>query len=143
MRELEFHLAGHAVDERAVLEAVAAEYPLDVHAGASGWSGFLRGFVDLVFEHEGRWYVLDWKSNKLGERLEDYLPAALEEAMRSHLYSLQACLYLLVLHRLLRLRLPDYDWDRHVGGAFWVFLRGAGGPAEHPEEERAAQDSRH
>ena len=123
-REMDFHLPGVAVDDRALVDAVASEYPLDALPARSRWDGFLRGFIDLVFEHDGRWYVLDWKSNRLGDRFESYLSPAIEASMREHAYSLQACLYLLVLHRFLRLRLPDYDWDRDVGGAFWVFLRG-------------------
>lgn len=125
VREMDFLLPGDGVDDRALLEAVATEYPLDAWVASSRWSGFLRGFIDLVFEQDGRWYVLDWKSNRLGGRFADYEPPAVEAAMREHAYPLQACLYLLVLHRFLRLRLPDYDWDRDIGGAFWVFLRGA------------------
>jgi exodeoxyribonuclease V beta subunit len=133
VREMDFLLPGEGVDDRALLEAVASEYPVDAWVASSRWSGFLRGFIDLVFEQDGRWYVLDWKSNRLGGQLDDYRPPAIEAAMREHAYSVQACLYLLVLHRFLRLRVPGYDWDRDIGGAFWVFLRGvrsgqAGGP---------------
>ena len=102
VREMDFLLPGDGVDDRALLEAVAAEYPLDAWVASSRWSGFLRGFIDLVFEQDGRWYVLDWKSNRLGGRFADYEPPAVEAAMREHAYPLQACLYLLVLHRFLR-----------------------------------------
>ncbi|MCM5572146.1 UvrD-helicase domain-containing protein [Burkholderiaceae bacterium FT117] len=124
VREMDFLLPGRDVDDRALVEAVAGEYPVDALVAGSRWSGFLRGFIDLVFEQDGRWYVLDWKSNRLGGGFADYGAPALDAAMRDHAYSLQACLYLLVLHRFLRRRLAGYDWDRHVGGAFWVFLRG-------------------
>ena len=80
--------------------------------------------MDLVFEHEGRYYVLDYKSNKLP----GYGPAELEAAMLAHRYEVQATLYLLALHRLLKARLPDYDYDRHVGGALYLFLRGIDQP---------------
>ena len=86
--------------------------------------GFLTGFVDLVFEHAGRWYVVDWKSNQLGANPAAYSRAALQEVMESHHYVLQYHLYLVALHRYLTLRLPDYDYDRHVGGAGYAFLRG-------------------
>ncbi|MEY5098426.1 MAG: RecBCD enzyme subunit RecB [Pseudomonadota bacterium] len=86
--------------------------------------GLLIGFMDLVFEHEGRYYVLDYKSNKLP----GYGPAELEAAMLAHRYEVQAMLYLLALHRLLKARLPDYDYDRHVGGALYLFLRGIDQP---------------
>ncbi|MDE0479113.1 MAG: exodeoxyribonuclease V subunit beta [Gammaproteobacteria bacterium] len=86
--------------------------------------GYLRGFIDLTFEHEGRWYVLDYKSNWLGNQAEDYEPERLGHAMREHRYQLQYLIYLLALHRYLRTRLPDYDYERHIGGAFYLFLRG-------------------
>ncbi|MFA7665008.1 MAG: UvrD-helicase domain-containing protein [Burkholderiaceae bacterium] len=126
LMELDFLLPGHGVDDAAVLGAIASEYPLDAVVAGSHWTGFLRGFIDLVFEHDGRWYVLDWKSNHLGGAPDDYAAPGIAAAMAAHAYPVQLCLYLLVLHRLLRKRLADYDWDRHVGGAFWVFLRGAG-----------------
>ncbi|NLD68837.1 MAG: hypothetical protein GX644_08485, partial [Limnobacter sp.] len=129
VREMDFHLSARGIDERELFEAVAAEYPLDARAPRSAWDGLLRGFVDMVFERNGRWYVLDWKSNRLGDDAAAYTEGAIDAAMSAHAYSLQACLYLLVLHRLLRQRLPGYDWDRHVGGAFWVFLRGVRAPA--------------
>lgn len=87
--------------------------------------GFLRGRIDLIFEHDGRWYVLDWKSNHLGDRAEDYAPAALAVAMRQHGYELQALIYLLALHRFLIQRLgARYDPERQLGGAFYLFVRG-------------------
>jgi exodeoxyribonuclease V beta subunit len=87
--------------------------------------GFLTGFVDLLAEHEGRYWVIDWKSNHLGNRLEDYHQQALTAAMYEHDYVLQYHLYVLALHRHLRARLPDYDYERHVGGVCYAFLRGA------------------
>ena len=86
--------------------------------------GFLRGFIDLTFEHEGRWYVLDYKSNWLGDQAEDYEPERVGDTMRGHRYQLQYLIYLLALHRYLGTRLPDYDYERHIGGAFYLFLRG-------------------
>ena len=129
VRELDFLVAGAGVSDRAVIDAVDAEFGLDVVAGGSRWSGFLRGFIDLVFEHGGRYYLLDWKSNHLGDTVGHYGADALATAMRRHAYALQACLYTLALHRWLRRRLPGYDYDRDFGGVFYVFLRGAGLPA--------------
>jgi len=86
--------------------------------------GFLRGFVDLVVEHGGRWYIIDYKSNWLGPAPEDYAPAAVATAMRSSAYPLQYLLYLVALHRYLDLKLPGYDYERHVGGGFYLFVRG-------------------
>ena len=82
--------------------------------------GMLTGFMDLVFEHEGRYWVLDYKSN----RLTSYAPLQLEAALRHKRYDVQAVLYILALHRLLRHRVPDYDYEQHVGGAIYLFMRG-------------------
>jgi exodeoxyribonuclease V beta subunit len=86
--------------------------------------GMLKGFIDLVFEHQGRYYILDYKSNWLGPNNDAYTPAAMRQAVLGHRYELQYALYLFALHRLLRARLTDYDYDRHIGGALYVFLRG-------------------
>lgn len=86
--------------------------------------GYLKGYVDLVFEHDGRYWVLDWKSNHLGEGPADYAPARLEAAMQAHGYHLQHLLYTVALHRHLAHCLPDYDYDRHFGGVLYLFVRG-------------------
>jgi exodeoxyribonuclease V beta subunit len=95
-------------------------------------TGFLRGYIDCVFAHDGRWYVVDYKSNDLGDAPARYAPAALAAEMLRHDYLLQYHLYLVAVHRYLQRRLPDYDYDRHIGGALYLFVRGmapARGPA--------------
>ena len=104
--------------------------------------GFLTGSIDLVFcDHanpeQGRWWVLDWKSNWIGERGFDgkgdlcgprhYQVRAMHEQMLDHHYPLQAHLYLVALHRHLAWRLPGYAPERHLGGYVYVFLRGMPG----------------
>jgi exodeoxyribonuclease V beta subunit len=87
------------------------------------------GFADLVFEHQGRYWVLDYKSNYLGEIDAAYTADALAHAMAHHRYDVQAAIYMLALHRLLQQRLgPDYDPAQHLGGAVYLFLRGIQGP---------------
>jgi exodeoxyribonuclease V beta subunit len=86
--------------------------------------GMLTGFMDLVLHHEGRYYVLDYKSN----RLPAYDPKQLQQAMLVHRYDVQAVLYVLALHRLLKSRLAGYDFDQHIGGALYLFLRGVDQP---------------
>jgi exodeoxyribonuclease V beta subunit len=89
-------------------------------------TGLLKGFIDLVFVHNGRYYVADYKFNHLGDHLADYAPNQLQAAMLSKRYDLQMVLYLLALHRLLKARLGrDYDYDQHIGGGLYLFLRGA------------------
>jgi exodeoxyribonuclease V beta subunit len=86
--------------------------------------GMLKGFIDLVFEFEGRYYLVDWKSNWLGNRVEDYGLTALAGEIRRRHYYFQCQLYTAALDRYLRLRLPGYRYDRHFGGAYYLFLRG-------------------
>ncbi|MBV5308161.1 exodeoxyribonuclease V subunit beta [Chromatium okenii] len=88
-------------------------------------NGMLKGFIDLLLVHEGRYYVVDWKSNWLGKDDAAYTRMAMQVEMLHHRYDLQAVLYVLALHRLLKARLPNYDYDRDIGGAIYVFLRGA------------------
>ena len=86
--------------------------------------GMLSGFMDLVLQHQGRYWVLDYKSNLLP----DYELPELTSAVLSKRYEVQYVLYTLALHRLLASRLPDYDYDTHMGGAIYVFLRGIATP---------------
>ena len=82
--------------------------------------GMVNGFIDLVFEHAGRYWVLDYKSNKL----QHYAPTPLQTALLDKRYDVQSVLYLLALHRLLKHRVRDYDPARHLGGAAYLFMRG-------------------
>ncbi|MDR2624786.1 MAG: UvrD-helicase domain-containing protein, partial [Zoogloeaceae bacterium] len=123
LTEFAFHLPAQKLDP-ARLQSLMAAYgePLPQLAAAP-LSGYLKGYIDLVFTHAGRYYVLDWKSNHLGFHPEDYALPALKRVMTAHAYTLQARLYLLALHRYLKFRLPDYDPARHLGGACYLFLR--------------------
>jgi exodeoxyribonuclease V beta subunit len=86
--------------------------------------GFLQGFIDLLFQFEGKFHLIDWKSNWLGNRVEDYHPNAMRREMDERFYPLQYHFYTLALHRFLALRLPGYDYERHFGGVFYLFVRG-------------------
>jgi exodeoxyribonuclease V beta subunit len=87
-------------------------------------TGFMKGFIDLVFEHDGRYYIVDYKSNYLGRSQQAYQADELEQAMVSHDYPLQYLIYSLALHRYLKLRLADYDPQQHLGGVYYLFIRG-------------------
>jgi exodeoxyribonuclease V beta subunit len=130
--ELEFMLAVHRVETRILDESITRT----VFPGAARpelnhdhLNGMVKGFIDLVFCHQDRYYVLDYKSNHLGENQQAYSARAAAAAMLEHRYDLQYVLYTLALHRLLKARLPDYNYQRHVGGVLYLFLRGvaAGG----------------
>jgi exodeoxyribonuclease V beta subunit len=88
------------------------------------FEGFMKGFIDLIFVHDGKYYLMDYKSNHLGDRLEEYNHNAMHQAMMQHNYSLQYYLYVVALHRYLKARLTDYSYDTHFGGVMYLFLRG-------------------
>ncbi|MDH2014933.1 exodeoxyribonuclease V subunit beta [Pseudomonas juntendi] len=126
--EMEFWFASQRVDAEQLDRLVARH----THPGLARpaaqptlLNGMFKGFIDLAFELDGRYYVTDYKSNWLGPDTQAYDALAMEKAILEHRYDLQYVLYLLALHRQLRARLPDYDYDRHVGGALFIFLRGA------------------
>jgi exodeoxyribonuclease V beta subunit len=87
-------------------------------------AGFMKGYIDMVFHHEGRFYLLDWKSNHLGPTLDCYDPSALQEVMAANYYILQYHIYTLALHQSLRYQQPDYRYEKDFGGVFYVFIRG-------------------
>ena len=86
--------------------------------------GMVRGFMDMVFEHGGRYYLVDWKSNHLGYRVEEYGRDLLKPAMERQLYPLQYILYTVALNRFLSLRVRAYDYSTHFGGVLYFFIRG-------------------
>ncbi|MBL8716037.1 MAG: UvrD-helicase domain-containing protein [Myxococcales bacterium] len=138
-----FHSEASAADGRRLLAPMlareelggyrAALERLDIHRLA----GFLTGSIDLVLRVDGRYYVVDYKTNRLGTRKDGVLrstvahygPAGMRGEMEKHHYHLQAHLYLVALHRWLATRVPGYQYERHVGGALYLFLRGMVGPA--------------
>lgn len=126
--EMEFWFASHQVDAEQ-LDRLVARHTHPGHARPAAQptllNGMFKGFIDLAFELDGRYYVADYKSNWLGPDIQAYDSLAMEKAILEHRYDLQYVLYLLALHRQLRARLPGYDYDRHVGGALFIFLRGA------------------
>ncbi|MDG5499186.1 exodeoxyribonuclease V subunit beta [Marinobacter sp. BGYM27] len=102
-------------------------------------NGMFKGFIDLVFVHEGRYYVADYKSNIIGVHDDDYTESAIAEVIAQHRYDMQYAIYLLALHRLLASRLPDYDYDTHIGGAVYLFLRGNGADTRGVFRERPSK----
>nr|WP_235937493.1 exodeoxyribonuclease V subunit beta [Marinobacter caseinilyticus] len=133
--ELEFWFSSRHVKTRA-LDAIVRRYTLTgvtlpvgtarPLADEMTLNGMLKGFIDLVFEHDGRYYVADYKSNYIGPMDDSYTSQAMAQVVSEKRYDLQYALYLLALHRLLKARIPDYDYDRHMGGAVYLFLRGSG-----------------
>lgn len=134
MSEMEFSLPVGAVNKRLTVERLyhvlkggkfSVQYLTALKSlQFEAYTGFLRGFIDLVYVHEGKLYALDYKSNYLGDSYDDYNANALQGAMEQHHYLLQALLYTVALHQYGKLRIPSYDYDQHFGGMQYLFLRG-------------------
>jgi exodeoxyribonuclease V beta subunit len=86
--------------------------------------GFMKGFIDMICCWEGRYYLIDYKSNFLGYQPEDYALPHLAQVMRQERYVLQYHLYAVALHRYLSHRIPNYTYEQHFGGVYYLFLRG-------------------
>lgn len=88
-------------------------------------NGMLKGFIDLIFEHQGRYYVADYKSNYLGPDDSAYSQSAMRDKILASRYDIQYVLYTLALHKLLKARLKQqYCYDSHIGGVLYLFIRG-------------------
>ncbi len=121
--ELEFTFPAHG-ELNAIRQLLLQHGYPDIALQGSALRGYVKGFVDLVFEYQGRFWLIDWKSHYLGEQAADYEQAALAEVMATQGYHLQALIYTLALHRYLRMRLPDYNYTTHFGGYLYLFVRG-------------------
>lgn len=132
--EMEFLLPIEVLSAPALNRVIQRHDPLSAKAGDLGFQtvqGMLKGFIDLVFEHQGKYYVLDWKSNHLGDDVTSYHGEALKSAMADHRYDLQYQIYALALHRFLHSRLANYQYEQHFGGVYYLFLRGMDGQSDH------------
>jgi len=87
-------------------------------------NGFMNGAIDLIFKHNDKFYILDWKTTSCGKNLRDYSMENITESMFDHHYILQYHIYTAALHLYLKKRLPDYDYDRDFGGSIYAYLRG-------------------
>jgi exodeoxyribonuclease V beta subunit len=129
--EMRFELPVQKLDAAAVNALMRAHEPIARQASDLAFKtahGLLTGAIDLVFCHQGRYFVADYKSNHLGNTLADYGTEQQETVIAEHRYDLQYTLYTVALVRYLRARLgPAFDYDTHVGGVFYLFLRGIRG----------------
>ena len=122
--EMEFYLPIAGLQAARIDQLLAAGSDGRRRFSFDPLSGYLKGFIDLIFCHNGRYYVADYKSNHLGFTLADYTPRSLAQAMTDHRYDLQAWIYTLALDQLLANRLADYSPEQHLGGVFYFYLRG-------------------
>ena len=126
VNELEFDLP---IDETFDITKLQGLFepndPEFIYTGFGEVKGMLTGFVDLFFKHNDKYYILDWKSNFLGDKLEHYHPDNLNEAMNESNYHLQYCIYTVAMKRFLQSKLgANFDYDKHFGGVIYLFLRG-------------------
>jgi exodeoxyribonuclease V beta subunit len=127
LTELEFHFAVNGTQPRQLDRLLSEHGYADTGLAEStlpALHGLMKGYIDLVFRHRGHYYIVDYKSNHLGNDLTNYDTPGLHRAMAQHQYRLQYLIYCVALHRWLAKRLPDYDYDRHIGGVYYLFIRG-------------------
>ena len=135
---MKFHFGFDSRLKKGEIRKFAAEYmgeeyeeKQDDHLQYNG--GFVTGSIDLLFEHEGKYYILDWKSNLL----QDYKQDTLKDSMVHSFYQMQYLIYLTTLMRFLkqRLGLPEFgeaEYDKYIGGAYYIYMRGAGADPDDP-----------
>ncbi|WP_125778986.1 exodeoxyribonuclease V subunit beta [Pseudoalteromonas rubra] len=121
--EMEFQLPLKRLSYTKLNKLIAQITGAPSHLRFDEVQGMLKGFIDLIFVWQGRYFILDYKSNYLGDAAADYQADNLALAMSSHQYHLQYLIYSVALHRLLKHRLADYCPQRHLGGVYYLFLR--------------------
>jgi exodeoxyribonuclease V beta subunit len=119
--ELEFYFSMDNVNKARLNKILGDEADLE---GDFDIEGLMHGFIDLFFEHNGKYYILDWKSNHLGNMPEKYNADGLSAAMKGNNYNLQYYIYTVAMKRYLEKKLPGFDYEKHFGGVIYLFLRG-------------------
>lgn len=123
--ELEFNFAIPNKFEISKLESILEDENNKVITNYGEVQGMMNGFIDLFFKHNDKYYILDWKSNFLGDSLEHYHEDKLTDAMNESNYHLQYCIYTVAIKRYLESKIGnDFDYDKHFGGVVYLFLRG-------------------
>ncbi len=122
--EFEFNFAIPNDFSISELENVLENDSREIHTNYTTVKGLMTGFIDLFFEHDGKFYILDWKSNFLGDSIEDYNQTGVAKAMNESNYHLQYLIYALALDKYLTSKLPGFDFEQQFGGVIYLFLRG-------------------
>jgi len=123
LNELEFDFNVALFNPDAVIRLSTPELPIQIRY-AKELEGIMNGKIDLFFEHGGKYYILDWKSNFLGDRPADYSKENTQAAMTESNYHLQYLVYTLAVKKYCQLRVPVFDYDTHFGGVIYLFVRG-------------------
>ena len=130
VKEMDFNLNADNCSGEQLARLLSAYREGEAVLQLNDIKGMFKGFIDLVFESNGQYYVLDYKSNFLGFSEEDYNQSAMHEAIKDHCYDLQYLIYLAALQRYLKHCLPDYTYETHIGGVYYLFLRGINSDTE-------------
>ncbi len=134
LAEMEFLLPASQLPARAANRWLSKHRGQPVNAlHHEAIQGFLGGYIDLIFSHNNRFYVVDYKTNHLGYAVDNYQPAALQWAIEQHHYDLQYLLYSAAMLRLLQQRLKNFDYEQHFGGVYYLFVRGMGLDPAQPQ----------
>lgn len=132
VQEMEFYFPLKSIDPKLLIgffrkHGITAPVDLERVAESLNFQsvkGMLLGFIDLVFCHEGKYYIIDWKSNYLGNQPENYTPDNLARDMERKMYPLQYLIYTVAVNRYLERRIPDFRYETHFGGVLYLYLRG-------------------
>ena len=127
--EMEFLLPLASIKKKMIEQWLSQHRNQQVKFNQDDLQGFLTGFIDLIFEHNNKFYVVDYKSNTLGFSYEDYTTKDLKEAIEHHFYDLQYLLYCVALVKYLKVINPSFDYDEDFGGVAYLFTRGVNGVA--------------
>lgn len=123
LNEFEFDFTVKPFHARQISALSTPTVPLRVQSFAQ-LEGIMNGKMDLFFEQDGKYYILDWKSNFLGDRVADYSAEQVAAAMAENNYHLQYHIYTVAICKYLALRIPDFDYGTHFGGVIYLFVRG-------------------
>lgn len=122
LREMEFHFPSSSADGAALLHIIrGGGEPVSAN---DNLHRYMTGFIDLVVRQNGKFMILDYKSNYLGDSPEDYSTERLGEEIRAASYDLQYHLYTVALVKYLESKMDDFDYDVHFGGVAYLFVRG-------------------
>lgn len=120
---MDFHFPVNDISLKGMLSLIREKDENDITKEVA-LSGFMKGFIDLIFRFENKYYILDYKSNFLGDKIDDYSQVHLQEAIKSHNYDLQYHIYSVALIRFLKNRISDFSYEENFGGVYYLFLRG-------------------
>ena len=122
IREMEFHFPSKDLDLDVILAIIRNETSVEIQESLI--QNYLTGFIDLTVRQNGKYYILDYKSNYLSDQTDDYRSDSLKQEIESANYDVQYHIYTVALRKYLRTRIPDFDYDRDFGGVAYLFVRG-------------------